>query len=304
MPDYGQPISFGVFLDPSATDPARTVALAQLIDAAGFDLIGIQDHPYQFRHFDAMALIGYLLASTERVRIFPDVANLPLRPPAMLAKESASLDLLSGGRFDLGLGAGAFWDAIQAFGGPVRTPGEAVQATREAIELIRTFWSQRSVRYAGEFYQVAGIRPGPKPAREIGIWLGALGPRMLRLTGELADGWVPSMAYISPTQAIGMQEVIDAAAIEAGRVPSSIRRIYNISGEVSPVLEAGTDLADQQIVGPIAHWIETLTRLATDVGFDSFVWGTVPNEATAGMFMQEIAPAVRERVAQIRSSRS
>jgi alkanesulfonate monooxygenase SsuD/methylene tetrahydromethanopterin reductase-like flavin-dependent oxidoreductase (luciferase family) len=304
MPDYGQPISFGIFLDPSAGDPARTVVLAQLIDRAGFDLIGIQDHPYQHRHFDAMALIGYLLGATENVHIFPDVANLPLRQPAMLAKESVSLDLLSGGRFDLGLGAGAFWDAIRAFGGPVRTPGEAVKATREAIELIRAFWSQPSVRFDGETYHAAGLRPGPKPNREIGIWLGALGPKMLQLTGELADGWVPSMSYIPPAQTLAMHERIDAAAVAAGRDPSAIRRIYNISGEVSPVMEAGIDPSDQLIVGPIGHWVETLARLATDYGFDSFVWGTIPTSAVLDMFMQEIAPAARERVAEIRDSRS
>jgi alkanesulfonate monooxygenase SsuD/methylene tetrahydromethanopterin reductase-like flavin-dependent oxidoreductase (luciferase family) len=126
---------------------------------------------------------------------------------------------------------------------------------------------------------------------------------MLRLTGEQADGWIPSMAYVPPAQALSMQAVIDSAAVEAGRDPAAIRRIYNISGEISPVLEAGTDPADQQIVGPIAHWIETLARLATDYGFDSFVWGTVPTGAVLDMFMQEIAPAMRERVEEIRKSR-
>ncbi len=303
MADYFQPISFGIFLDPSANDPARTVELAGLIDEAGFDLIGIQDHPYQPRHFDAMALIGYLLGTTKNVRLFPDVANLPLRTPALLAKEAVTLDLLSGGRFELGLGAGAFWEAIRAFGGPVRSPGEAVRATREAIELIRAFWSQSSVRMDGEFYTASGLRPGPRPIREIGIWLGALGPRMLQLTGELGDGWVPSMAYIPPSQTVAMQETIDAAAVAAGRDPATIRRIYNISGEISPILEAGTEPGDQQIVGPIQHWIETLARLATDYGFDSFVWGTVPTGAVLEMFQQEIAPGVRERVSAIRSSR-
>src|SRR6266511_2780155 len=87
-------------------------------DRSRLDLVGIQDHPYQRRFLDTLALIETLLAETRRVRVFPDVANLPLRPPATLAKEAASLDVLSGGRFELGLGAGAFWDAIEAMGGP------------------------------------------------------------------------------------------------------------------------------------------------------------------------------------------
>jgi len=67
-------------------------------------------------------LLSMVAATTSRVGLFPDVANLPLRPPAVLAKAAASLDVLSGGRFELGLGAGGFWDAIEAFGGPRRSP--------------------------------------------------------------------------------------------------------------------------------------------------------------------------------------
>lgn len=101
--------------------------MAHILDDLGYDLIGIQDHPYQSRHFDAMALAGYVLGATEKIRVFPDVANLPLRSPLMLAQEAATLDQLSGGRFELGLGAGAFWDAIRAMGGPVRTPGRRLE---------------------------------------------------------------------------------------------------------------------------------------------------------------------------------
>lgn len=90
--DYGHDLQFGYFLDPSTGDPARTVELARTLDALGFDLIGIQDHPYQQGHFDTLALIGYILGQTERIRVFPDVANLLLRPPAMLAKQAATLD--------------------------------------------------------------------------------------------------------------------------------------------------------------------------------------------------------------------
>jgi len=81
--------------------------LARLADTLGLDLLGIQDHPYVSRFFDTMSLISVLLAETRRLRIFPNVASLPLRPPALLAKSAASLDILSGGRFELGIGAGA-----------------------------------------------------------------------------------------------------------------------------------------------------------------------------------------------------
>ncbi len=150
MPDRGRPVRFGWFLVPEAADPQGLIHGARLAERANFDLIGIQDHPYQRRYLDTFSLLAALATATERVGLFPDVANLPLRHPAMLAKASASLDLLSGGRFELGLGAGAFWDAIEAFGGPRRAPGEALAALAEAIAVIRLVWSgERNLRFAG-----------------------------------------------------------------------------------------------------------------------------------------------------------
>ena len=133
--DYGRRLEFGISIIPEAASVAQARALVVAADATGVDLVGIQDHPYQRRFLDTLVLIGSLLAVTERIRIFPDVANLPLRPPATLAKQAASLDLLSGGRFELGLGAGGFWDAITAMGGPRRSPGESVEALAEAIQI-------------------------------------------------------------------------------------------------------------------------------------------------------------------------
>src|SRR3989442_377634 len=75
-------------------------------ERGGLDLVGIQDHPYQRRFLDTFALIADLLARTSRLRFFPDVASLPMRGPTMIAKAAASLDVMSGGRFELGLGAG------------------------------------------------------------------------------------------------------------------------------------------------------------------------------------------------------
>jgi alkanesulfonate monooxygenase SsuD/methylene tetrahydromethanopterin reductase-like flavin-dependent oxidoreductase (luciferase family) len=125
---YGRDLEFGLSIVPASADVELARELARVTDALGLDVIGIQDHPYQWRFLETWSLIGDLLARTERVRLFPDVANLPLRLPAMIAKHAASLDVLSGGRFELGLGAGAFWEAIGAMGGPVRSGGPALKA--------------------------------------------------------------------------------------------------------------------------------------------------------------------------------
>ena len=115
MADFRRETRFGYFLIPNADDPLTETA--HEVERRGLDYIGIQDHPYQRRFVDTFVLMSMILAVTSRVRVFPDVANLPLRPPAIMAKAAASLSLLSGGRFDLGLGAGGFWDAIEAYGG-------------------------------------------------------------------------------------------------------------------------------------------------------------------------------------------
>ena len=106
MGDYGRQLEFGASVEPLAAPPDWTARIAQAADRAGLDLVGIQDHPYQRRFLDTWTLISTLVPITEQVRFFPDVANLPLRPPAMLAKAAASLDVLSGGRIEMGLGAG------------------------------------------------------------------------------------------------------------------------------------------------------------------------------------------------------
>src|SRR5215207_7044286 len=194
MGDHGRPIEFGLSLVPNAAELAEARELAVRADGLGLDLIGIQDHPYQWRFLETWTLMADLLARTRRLRVFPDVANLPLRMPAMIAKQAASLDVLSAGRFELGLGAGSFWEAIGAMGGPVREPREALEALEEAIQITRLFWSgESSITFEGRYYSVRGVKPGPPPAHRIEIWVGALKPRSLRMVGRLADGWVPSL---------------------------------------------------------------------------------------------------------------
>lgn len=236
MADYGHDLRFGINLVPSSADPAGTVALAQRGERAGADLITFQDHPYQPAHLDTWTLLSYLAASTEQVGLAGNVHPVPLRPPAVLARSAASLDLLSGGRFELGLGAGAFWDAIAAMGGPRRSPGEAVEALEEAIQVIRGVWAadeRGGVRVPGKHYQVTGAKRGPRPAHDIGIWLGAYGPRMLGLTGRLADGWLPSLPYLDGVERLAEgNATIDEAATAAGRQPQDVRRLLNLGAEL------------------------------------------------------------------------
>jgi alkanesulfonate monooxygenase SsuD/methylene tetrahydromethanopterin reductase-like flavin-dependent oxidoreductase (luciferase family) len=296
MADYGREVEFGVSVAPLADPPDYVERVVTAADRVGLDLVGIQDHPYQRRFLDTWTLISTLVPVTERIRFFPDVASLPLRPPAMLAKAAASLDVLSGGRVEVGLGAGAFWDAIEAMGGPRRTPGEAVRSIEEAIRVMRLVWSEeRSLRFEGEIYTLKGMKPGPRPAHEIGIWVGAYGPRMLGLIGRLADGWVPSMGYSPPERLPGLHRRIDEGAEKAGREPREVRRAYNISGMIG-------EEADAPLVGPPSMWVEQLSRFALELGMDTFIyWPAEDPVRQTELFASEVVPAVRETVAAERS---
>ena len=132
MPDYGHDLLFGCFLTPAAEQAETTLRLAVRAEQLGLDLVSAQDPPYQPAFLDTWTLLSVIAARTSRIRVFPNVANLPLRPPAMLARAVASLDILSSGRAELGLGAGAFWDAIAAMDGPRRSPADAVAAPTSA----------------------------------------------------------------------------------------------------------------------------------------------------------------------------
>lgn len=303
MTDYGRPVEFGIFLDPSAAQAATVLETIERIDALGFEWIGIQDHPYNRAHLDTLALIGMGLARTERVRIFPDVANLPLRRPTELANMAVTLDLLSQGRFELGLGAGAFWDAIVAMGGPRRSPGEAYASMDEAIDILRAaFDGARSVDYDGQIYQVHGWRPGPAPAHRIGIWLGVTGPRALGLIGRKADGWVPSLSYVPPAAARESMQRIDDAARSVGRNPSDIRRVYNIWGGFTDTPPAPIDERKGEFSGSPEAWVAFLAHLATSVGFDTFLFGVPSDPTLLQMIANEVIPSVRDQVRMQRSN--
>ena len=266
MPDRGRQLEFGMSVAPQAADLPMIFELAANIDGR-LDLMGIQDHPYQRRFLDTTTLLTSIAAKTSQLRVFHDVACLPLRHPAILAKEAASIDLISGGRFELGLGAGAFWDAIEAMGGPRRTAGEAITALGEAVEIMRLLWSgERGVRFEGSHYSVDGIHSGPIPAHDIEIWFGVYGPRACRLLGRVADGWLPSLGRTTVQDLASRNEIIDEEAESAGRNPADIRRMLNINGTIT------TSETDGPTVGPSELWVEQLGSLVLDHGFDTFIF--------------------------------
>ncbi|MCC2032983.1 LLM class flavin-dependent oxidoreductase [Microbacterium allomyrinae] len=287
--DYGQALEFGAFITPTAADPDVPVLLSQAAEASGLDLVTFQDHPYQPAFLDTWTLMSFVAARTESIRIAPNVLNVPLRPPAVVARAAASLDLLSGGRFALGLGAGGFWDAIEAMGGGRLTPGQAVTALGEAIEVIRELWRTDDRRGAftdGAYHRVHGAKRGPRPAHDVPIWIGAYKPRMLALTGRTADGWLPSLGYMKPGDLAAGNTAIDDAAEAAGRDPREIRRLLNVG----------------QLATDPAEFAERLASLTLEHGFSTFIVAA-DDPGLLRSFGEDIAPRTRELVAEERGDR-
>lgn len=295
MTDYGRPIEFGVSLAPSASELEVIFAAADAADR-GLELIGVQDHPYQRRFVDTMVLLAAITQRTETLRVFPDVVCLPLRPPAVLANAAASIDIMSGGRFELGLGAGGFWDAIEGMGGPRRSPGEALAALEEAVDVIRLMWSgERGLRYEGEHYSLSGIHSGPLPVHDVEIWFGVYGPRACELLGRVADGWVPSFGRSSREELDSRHEIIDRSAIEAGRDPAAIRRLLNIGGTITEGISTGA------LNGPPDQWVDELTDLTRNHGFDTYIFWPEDDPLDQIPRFVEVADRVRETVAAERN---
>lgn len=293
---------FGLNVDPSVQRREEAFWRARLADEHGLDLITVQDHPYNPDFFDTWTLLVALGMATKRVHVGTNVACTPLRPPAMLAKMAASLDVLTGGRVELGLGAGAFLQGIQAFGGLTGTPGERYRAFKEALEIIRGMWAHAggSFTYEGQVHRIQGARPGPAPGHPIRIWIGAAGPRMLRLTGRLADGFLISTAYVPPEKLPDVNRLIDEGASQAGRPPTAIRRGYNLMG----VIDLGRDDTKLPtprpglIYGPPDHWVAEILRFYRDYRQDTFIfWPVAGNERLqVEAFVREVVPAARSQL--------
>jgi alkanesulfonate monooxygenase SsuD/methylene tetrahydromethanopterin reductase-like flavin-dependent oxidoreductase (luciferase family) len=284
--NYGHDLQFGAFIAPAAQSADHVVALSALAEEVGYDLVTFNDHPYSPGALDALTLMSFVAARTGRVHLAANVLSLPMRPPAVLARAVASLDILSHGRAELGIGAGMAWEAIETMGGQRLDVGESVEALEEGIHVIRALWAtgeRGGVRFEGKHYRLAGALRGPAPVHDISIWVGAFKPRMLRLVGRLGDGWLPTIGGLKPGGLAAGNAIIDAAAAGAGREPTAIRRLLNLGTYEAPAREMAAELA----------------RLALEDGISTFVV-TANDPRTMTDFAAEVAPRVREAVEEAR----
>jgi alkanesulfonate monooxygenase SsuD/methylene tetrahydromethanopterin reductase-like flavin-dependent oxidoreductase (luciferase family) len=302
------PLLVGVGISDRAAPGDDPVADAVSAEALGYDFVSAFDHPVAdaataravgydpasadrtartYPTYETQTLLTWIAARTTRIGIVPRVLGVPFRRPALVAKAAESLQRLSGGRLILGLGAGYSDAEIRAAGGPDLTPRAKTAGLEDAIAIVQGAWKQRAVSYHGAIYSVDDLDLEPKPAVPIPIWLGAVGPRGLALTGRLADGWIPYMRFAGPARIPELLDRIRTASAAAGRPADAVRAVYSVPVRLDP--RART--TDSIIAGSAADIIEQLHGF-TELGFTGF--DLMPSRDQIRAIAQDVVPALRE----------
>jgi alkanesulfonate monooxygenase SsuD/methylene tetrahydromethanopterin reductase-like flavin-dependent oxidoreductase (luciferase family) len=295
-------VLFGIGLETGVHQVSEILGHARQADEAGLDVVSLSDHPYFADRLDAYSAMGFVLGSTRNITGAVIMTNLLSRPAPILARTVTGLSTVSQGRFILGVGAGGSWEEIVALGVPRLSPGDRVRALEEAIIVVRALsGGGEPVTFGGEFYQVAGLTPAAEPTPP--IWIGALGPKTLAVTGRHADGWVPGhLADWRSTLVAESRPIVDEAAAAEGRNPADVDTIYNVSGQFTrEPLPQTRDDEDRWIGGTVTQWVEELTFAVLEQRAAAFIYlvppGDVISDTTLNLWAHEVAPAVREAVA-------
>jgi len=226
-------IGFGLPVSGAWATPENISSFASRAEAAGYASLwtfqrllipegSAMESVYQ-SVLDPMAALAYAAAVTTRIRLGVAVINLPFVSPAYLAKQAATVDVLSRGRHDLGLGIGWMPEEFALIGATMERRGTR---TQEYVQVLRALWGPQPSEFRGEFYTIPRGTTAPAPVQPGGpqILLGGMAPRALQRVGRIADGWVTSsrtdLSRISESVA-----VVRAAALAAGRDPDAIRII-------------------------------------------------------------------------------
>jgi F420-dependent oxidoreductase-like protein len=221
--------------------------IAETVEALGFESLWRSDHLFSLYDvptrpgLDTWSSLTTLATMTRRLRFGPLVCPITFRHPAVLAREAAAVDELSGGRLELGMGAGWHDREHQAFGIPYPRVGERIRRLDEGIQVIRALWSGGPAHFEGRFYRLDGAVGWPKPVQRprIPLVVGGKGPRVLEVVAKHADEWNCGGSR-PPADVRARTEMLDAACRRVGRDPGEIRRSWMgafLIGDTGAVLE-------------------------------------------------------------------
>lgn len=318
---------FGMALSSARRTLPRLIKLAQQAEREGLDFVSFQDHLYNPHWVDTWTLLTTVGAHTERIGLQIATATLPLRYPPMLAKQAMTLDLLTGGRLELGIGSGGpqYADGIRSLGVDPPGGGQAVRLVAEAIDVLRALWQpgpdiseepadqlariQRNyddyllpadgwpaVSFQGSLLRLQGALYGPAPTHHIPILVGATKPRMAGVVGRAADGWIVSQGRLRHDELLALHERVDKAAMDAGRDPTAIIRQYNMFGTIG--LPGSTHLGPRPaFAGTAGEWTELLLRCCTADRMTAINYWPGDDPEQLSVYAAEVVPQVRQLLA-------
>jgi len=304
-------IGFGAPVSGAWASPENLADFASRAEQAGYASLwsfqrllvpeGSGMDPVYSSVLDPMIALAYLAAGTSRIRLGVAVVNLPFVAPAYLAKQAATVDILSDGRLDLGLGIGWMPEEFAATGASMARRGPRAG---EYVAVLRRLWAEGPTEFTGDFYQIPRSRVAPKPVQPGGppILLGGLARPALERAGRIADGWVTSSRTDLSRIAEGVG-IIRAAAAEAGRDPDSVRIVCR--GVVRAGAEAPAPGGDGRLllsgspeqIRRDTRWLASqgVTEIFYDLNWDPLVGSPDAGPAAAadraGQILDALAPA-------------
>ncbi|MCC7364323.1 MAG: TIGR03560 family F420-dependent LLM class oxidoreductase [Dehalococcoidia bacterium] len=266
-------------------------------DTAGFDWVDVWDHFYEAPPvdgngscFEATTCMAAIACETASCRIGVLVLGMNYRHPAVLANALVTIDHLSGGRLEIGLGAGWHEPEYRAYGIPFRPIKERMDMLEEGVQVVRLLTTQDRSDFEGQYYRLENAACNPKPVQaRPRIWVGGRGEkRTLRIAARHADGW--NVPYVSPDEYRRLSGVLDEWCEKEGRDPAEIERNVNLSFHMaaSPAA-AHVDWAER-------HFVETWGPAAEPMRSAGVVIGT-PDQAIELVGRYKEAGAARVNIA-------
>jgi F420-dependent oxidoreductase-like protein len=311
-------VRFGIHSGPQNTTFADYLALWRTAEDLGFDWASVFDHfmPIQADPtgpcFEGLTLLSAMAAHTSRIRCGILVVGNTYRNPAVLANIAATIDHVSGGRLELGIGAGWYELEHGQYGVPFYTTGRRIRMLGESARILKMLWTQPETTFEGRYYKMRGAYCEPKPVQEGGIplWIGGAGEQLtLRMVAESADGWNTFMIPLDAYQR--KLEALAAHCRDTGRDPADIRKslvlgavIGETEAEVQEAVHrAGGDaeaLRRSAVVGTPEQCAEQVLAYVR-AGVGDFILRARPpaDVRTLELFAKKVAPIVRREGAAI-----
>ncbi|MBI2761846.1 MAG: TIGR03560 family F420-dependent LLM class oxidoreductase [Chloroflexi bacterium] len=313
-------IRFGIHAGPQHTTYAEYTNLWKQAEAMGYDWVSVFDHFVPINSdpegpcFEGPTLLAAMAAQTSRIRCGILVVGNTYRHPAVLANIAATIDHVSAGRLELGIGAGWWEMEHQEYHIPYHTTGRRIRMLGEAAKMLRLLWTEHRANFDGRYYHLTDALNEPKPLQSpLPLWVGGMGEQLtLRVVAESADGW---NTFLMPADRYQRKlDVLAEHCRAVGRDPRDIRKslvVQALIGENESEMQERTErtarargtspelLRQQAVVGTPEQAAEQIMRYV-QMGVGDFILGARPPYDYAGMqlFIEKVAPLVRKQAVQ------